>query len=73
MPPKSKKPLTALAKIHDHPGNWGKDRLNNSILTKFPELKSGVTPSFLKDNAKKSERQDHERLDNYQRTRFRGQ
>jgi len=70
MPPKAKRPLTALAKVYGHPGDWGKSPFNDHILPKFPELKSGLTPSFPKYTHTNTERQNFEKLDNYQRYRF---
>lgn len=72
MPPKARKPLTRLANIYGHPGDWGKGPFNNPILTKFPERKSGLTPSFPKGSQTNTERQNLEKLDDYQRFRFRG-
>jgi hypothetical protein len=87
MPPKGKKTqnvvrnvdktLTPLAKIYGHPP--GKDENNKAtlpdptVLTKFSQLKSGLTPISAETSQTRTERKNIQELQKYQRNRFRGQ
>ncbi|CZR62095.1 uncharacterized protein PAC_11992 [Phialocephala subalpina] len=67
MPPKrARAVVTPLREVYHYRVH------DNPVVTTRTERKSGLTPTYLAENATKAQKQTHDRLESFQRVRFRG-